>query len=165
MSFDLLEKWKRAVDSGQMFGAFLTDPSKAFVCLDYVIPVPKLNTYGFSLPLLKLVHNYLSYRKQTTKVNGTYNSRLNIFRRTTELHTWFIIVWHLLGRFALHLNNVGIASYAYNNTSCVIDDDINGVIASLEKTSKALFEWFENYLSKSHAGKCHLLVSSGESVI
>ena len=92
MSFDLLEKWKRAVDSGQMFGAFLTDPSKAFVCLDYVIPVPKLNTYGFSLSLLKLVHNYLSYRKQITKVNGTYNFRLNIFRRTTELHTWFIIV-------------------------------------------------------------------------
>ena len=92
MSFDLLEKWKRAVDSGQMFGAFLTDPSKAFVCLDYVIPVPKLNTYGFSLSLLKLVHNYLSYRKQITKVNGTYNFRLNIFRRPTELHTWFIIV-------------------------------------------------------------------------
>ena len=26
----LLEKWKRAVDSGQMFGALLTDLSKAF---------------------------------------------------------------------------------------------------------------------------------------
>ena len=31
----LLEKWKRAADSGQRFGALLTDLSKAFDCLDY----------------------------------------------------------------------------------------------------------------------------------
>ena len=30
----LLEKWKPAVDSGQMFRALLTDLSKAFDCLD-----------------------------------------------------------------------------------------------------------------------------------
>ena len=29
----LLEKWKRAVDSGQMFGALLTDLSKALIAL------------------------------------------------------------------------------------------------------------------------------------
>ena len=62
----VLEKWKRAVDSGQMFGALLTDLSKAFDCLDH-----KLNTHGFSLPTLKLGHDYLSNRKQRTKVNRT----------------------------------------------------------------------------------------------
>ena len=59
----LLEKWKRAVDSGQMFGALLTDLSKAFDCLDHELLTAKLNAYGFSLPALKLVHNYLSNRK------------------------------------------------------------------------------------------------------
>ena len=33
-------------------------------------------------------------------------------------------------------------------------------MTSLEKASKALFEWFENNLLKSNATKCHLLVSS-----
>ena len=37
----------------------------------------------------------------------------------------------------------------------VIADDINGVMASLEKDSKALFEWFEKNLLKSNADKCH----------
>ena len=31
----LLEKWKRAVDSGQIFGALLIDLSKAFDCPNY----------------------------------------------------------------------------------------------------------------------------------
>ena len=56
----LLEKWKRAVDSGQMFGTLLTDLSKAFDCLDHELLIAKLNTYGFSLQALKLVHYYLS---------------------------------------------------------------------------------------------------------
>ena len=46
----------------------------------------------------------------------------------------------------------------------VIADDINGVITSLELTSKALFEWFENNLLKSNGDKCHLLVSTSDAV-
>ena len=62
------------------------------------------------------------------------------------------------------LNDVDIASYADDNTPYFIADYINGVITSLEKASKALFEWFENNLLKSNANKCHLLVSSSDAV-
>ena len=54
----LLEKWKQAIDSSQMFDALLTDISKAFDCLDYELLIEKLNVYGFTLPVLKLVHDY-----------------------------------------------------------------------------------------------------------
>ena len=62
------------------------------------------------------------------------------------------------------LNNVNIASYADDNAPYVIAGDINGVITSLEKASKGLFECFENNLLKSNADKCHLLVSSSDAV-
>ena len=62
------------------------------------------------------------------------------------------------------LNDVSITSYAHNNTPYVIADDINGVIASLEKASKALFEWFENNLLKGNADKYHLLIRSSDAV-
>ena len=65
----LLEKWKRAVDSGQIFGVLLIDLTKAFDCLDQKLLFSKLKAYGFNLPALKLVHDYLSNRKQRTKVN------------------------------------------------------------------------------------------------
>ena len=38
--------------------------------------------------------------------------------------------------------------------SYVIVDNINGVMASLEKASKALLEWFENNLLKNIVDKC-----------
>ena len=59
----LLEKWKRAVDSGQMFGAILTDLSQGFDCLGHELLIAKHNACIFSLPALKLVHDYLSKRE------------------------------------------------------------------------------------------------------
>ena len=38
--------------------------------------------------------------------------------------------------------------------SYVIVDDINGAMVSLEKASKAFFEWFENNLLKCNVDKC-----------
>ena len=61
-----------------MFRAFLTDLSKASASLDHELLIAKFNAYGFSLPTLKLVHDYLSMRKQRIKVNRTYSSWLEI---------------------------------------------------------------------------------------
>ena len=62
------EKWKNAVDKGKVFGALLSDLSKAFDCLLHELIITKLNVYGFNLPALKLMHSYFSHRKQRTKV-------------------------------------------------------------------------------------------------
>ena len=71
---NLLEKWKNSVDKGKSFGALLTDLSKAFDCLDHELLTVKLNAYGFTLPALQLIHDYLSNRKQKAKINDNYSS-------------------------------------------------------------------------------------------
>ena len=65
----MIEKWKKSVDKGKPFAAFLTDLSKAFDCLPHELIVGKLNAYGFSLLVARLVQSYLSNRKQRTKRN------------------------------------------------------------------------------------------------
>ena len=62
----MLQKWKRSVDTGNVFGDLLTDLSKTFDCLDHELLTAKLNAYGFSLPALGLINDYLSNRKQRT---------------------------------------------------------------------------------------------------
>ena len=69
-----------------------------------------------------------------------------------------------MGDLFFILNNADIASYADENTPYVIADDINGVIASIEKAPKVLLEWFENKLLKSNAGKFHLFITSSDAV-
>ena len=70
----MLEKWKSAVDKEKYFGALLTDLSKAFGCISHELILAKLHAYGFSLRALRLIHSYLTNRKQRTRVNGNYSS-------------------------------------------------------------------------------------------
>ena len=65
----MFENWKSAVDKKKVFDALLTDLSKAFNCLSHDVLPAKLNPYGFSMVALRLVKNYLSNRKQRTKIN------------------------------------------------------------------------------------------------
>ena len=57
------------VDSGSVFGTLLTDLSKAFDCILHDLIIAKLETYGFHTEALKLIHDYLSNRKEKVKVN------------------------------------------------------------------------------------------------
>ena len=74
----MLGTWKKSVDKGKVFGALLPDLSKAFDCLDHELLTAKLNAYGFSLPALRLINDYLSNRKQRTKIENTYSTWLDI---------------------------------------------------------------------------------------
>ena len=67
------------VDDGDVFGALLTDLSKAFDCIPHDLIIAKLEKYGFHIDALKLIHDYLSNRKQRVKVNDTYSSWMNTF--------------------------------------------------------------------------------------
>ena len=69
----MLEKWRSAVDNKKTFWALLTDLSKAFDCLSHEL-LTKLHAYGFTIPALRLVYNYVKNRKQRTKINSAYSS-------------------------------------------------------------------------------------------
>ena len=136
-----------------MFGALLTDLSKALDCLDHELLIAKLNAYGFSLTALKLVHNYLSNRKQRTKINSLYNSLLKIIFGVPQgsiLGPLLFIIF-LIDLFFI-IKDTDIASYADDSTPCVIADNIDGVIKFLEEASEILFKWFnenENELNEN----------------
>ena len=65
----LLEKWKEGVDQGHVF-----DFSKAFDCLSHNLLIAKFNTYGFDNKAVRFVYDYLTSRKQRTKISDTYCS-------------------------------------------------------------------------------------------
>ena len=111
------EKWKKIVDDGGVFGALLTDLSKAFDCIAHDLIIAKLESYGFQIDTLKLIHNYLSNRKQRIKVNDTYSSWKNISYGVPQgsILSPLLFNIHLCNLFYF-FEDLDIASYADDTT-------------------------------------------------
>ena len=124
----LLEKWKAAVDKGKVFGALLTDSSKAFDCLNHELLVAKLNAYGFTLPALKLVHDYLSDRKQRTRVNNSYSTWFEILFGVPQGSILGPLLFNIfLADLFFILSEIDIANYADDNTPYTSSNDVSGL--------------------------------------
>ena len=158
----MLERWKRAVDNGNVFGILLTDLSKAFDCL---FLLAKLHAYGFSISALRLVYSYLANKKQRTKINMSYSSWKEILFGVPQGS----ILGPLLFNFFLcdmlfELSQTDFASYADDNTPYAEADNIDEVITILESESIQLFKWFSDNQMKANKDKCHLVISHNEKV-
>ena len=60
----------KCVGKGKDFAALLTDLSKGFDCLDHKLLTYKLNAYNLNIPTFRLIHDYLSIRKQRTRIEN-----------------------------------------------------------------------------------------------
>ena len=70
------------LDNKGYTGAILMDLSKAFDTVNYKITnywlIAKLNVYGLSNEVIKLILSYLRNRKQRVKVNTTFSSWVDL---------------------------------------------------------------------------------------
>ena len=69
----MLEIWKGAADNNQAFSALLTDLLKAFNCLSHDLLITKLHANRLDINSLNILQDYLSNRKQRTKVDSFYS--------------------------------------------------------------------------------------------
>ena len=165
----LIEKWKSAIDNSKSVGELLTDLSKAFDCRPHELLIAKLHLYGFSLNALRLIHSYLSNRRQRTKINESYSSWGEILFGVPQGSVLGPLLFNIfMCDLFFIVNEIDFASYADDNTPFVspllhsyrLDD----VLVSLENALLKLFDWFSKNQMKVNLEKCHLLTSSTDSV-
>ena len=165
MSFKFIEKWKNSVDKGESFGALLTDLSKAFDCLDHELLTAKLNAYGFTLPALRLIHDYLSNRKQRTKIDDNYSSWSKILFGVPQGSNFGPLLFNIfLTNLFFVVKDIDIESYADGSTPIIVENNIDNIIAALEQVSDALFNLFKNNRLKTNVDKCRVLVRTNKAV-
>ena len=82
--FKLLQGWQEELGKSGFVGTILTDLSKAYDCLPHDLLVAKFEAYGMYKTGLNLIHNYLSNRKQRTKINSSYSGWYDIVRGVSQ---------------------------------------------------------------------------------
>ena len=116
-----------------------------------------MNAYSFNLPALRLIHGYLSNRKERIKIENTYITLIEIVFGVTQGSILRPLLFNifLAGLFFI-VSNINNISYADDNTSYIAADNIDGLIKSLEEASTALFQCFDNSFLQN---KFHLLIN------
>ena len=117
-----------------------------FFVLSYILLVifffvSKLAAYGFDTNGLKLIHNYLSKRKQRVKINSAYSIWKDIFYGVPPGSMLGPLLFniHLCDMFYF-LENTDIASYADDNTLYSAQKNREAVINIIETSSQVLFD-------------------------
>ena len=146
----MLEKWKRAVDNNKVFGALLTDLSKAFDCISHDLLIANLNAYGLSLSALKVVHSYLQNRKQRTKIGSSYSLWEEIVSGVPQGSILGPLLFNIfLCDLFLSIENNYFTNYADDTTPNVIGSNPNKVVSELKDITENLFTWFLSFCLSS----------------
>ena len=161
----MLEKWKRAVGNNKVFAALITNLSKAFDCISHDLLIAKLNAYGLSLSALKLVHSYLQNHKQGTKIGSSYSLWEEIVSVVPQGSILGPLLFNIfLCDLFLSIENKYFTNYADDTTPYVIGNNPDEVVSELKDITEKLFTWFSQNEMKANLGKCHMLLSSTESL-
>ena len=107
----------------------------------------------FDKSSLKLIHSYLSNRKQRVKVNDRYSSWSEILFGVSQGSIlgplmFNIFIWDMF----YFLEDFDIANYADDSTPYCAGKSAEFVGNSLEQSSAILFEWLNNNYMKVNTG-------------
>ena len=153
----IFEIWKGATDNNKAFSALLTDLSKAFDCLSHDLLIAKLHAYGLDIDSLNILQDYLSNRKERTKVVSFYSSGEAVHSGGPQDSILGPLLFSIfMCDMLLILKVTYDTGYADDNTASLVRDNIAYVIKTLEEMGENLLSWFLNNEMKLNTDKCHL---------
>ena len=108
--------------------------------------------------------DYLSNRKQRTKINTSYSSWQNVEIGVPQGSILGPLLFNVFICDLFYImKDTEFASYADDNTPYTFSKDIDKLVKLLEKTGTHLFKWYADNELKANPDKCSLLLSTSES--
>ena len=157
--FKLLHSWQKELDQKGFVGTTLMDLSKAYDCIPHDLLIAKLECYGIDKIGLSLILDYLSRRKQRTKIGSSYSSWYDIIRGVPQGSILGPLLFNILFNdlfFVITLSEV--CNFADGNTLYSCNKELDLVFRNLESDLNNVLAWFSMNSLKANPGKFQFMV-------
>ena len=115
-----------------MVTTVLMDLSKAYNCIQHDLLIAKLSGYDIDSVELLLISDYLSHRKQKTKIGSPYNFWHGIIRRFPQGSLLGPLLFNtFINYLFLFIRKSGVCNFAEDNTLYSVGKNIENVISDL----------------------------------
>ena len=157
--FKLISSWQSVLDNGGFAGTVLMDLSKAYDCISHELLIAKFECYGLSKNSLTLLLDYLTDRKQRTKIGSSFSPWHNIDTGVPQGSILGPLLFNIfLNDFFFSITESEVCNFADDNTLYYADQNLDQVLTKLSYDLKNVIQWFKMNSLKANPDKFQFMV-------
>ena len=164
--FKLLQSWQKELDNGGFVGTILIALSKEYDCIPHELLTAKLKCYGIGNRSLRLLSDYLTNRKQRTKIGSSFSSWCD---KNTGVPPGSILGPILFNIFIndlfLFITKSEVCNFADDNTLYSCNRNLEHVFSNLKYDLRNVLDWFKIDSLKANPGKFQFMVLGVKNIV
>ena len=135
------------------------DLSKAYDCISQELLITKLECCGLDKISLKLILNYLSHRKQRTKIGSSISSWFDICIGIPQGSILGPLLFNIfINDFFLKVIKSEVCNFADGNTLYSFDKKLDTIFSNLKYDLENVLSWFQTSYLKSNPSKFQFMI-------